>query len=170
MRVYFDLPKESPHRDGIAQLFKQFEQLCKIATPELRHLSCSMPDTVDLCDVRALLATPLADARAVFGMVWRFFPALDPQVDVLLSRDLDSRVSAREAAAVEEWIESEVASFHNMRDHPGGKQYWLSDKIMLLLVFRSNVTPDGMLLGCPVRFGTQNCPLQVQECLGCGNE
>ena len=39
------------------------------------------------------------------------------QVDVLLSRDLDSRVSAREVAAVREWLGSGRA-VHSMRDHP----------------------------------------------------
>ena len=38
-------------------------------------------------------------------------------MDVLLSRDLDSRVSAREVAAVREWLGSGRA-VHSMRDHP----------------------------------------------------
>ena len=33
----------------------------------------------------------------VFPMLWRFFPTLDPGVDVVMSRDLDSRFTAREA-------------------------------------------------------------------------
>ena len=39
------------------------------------------------------------------------------QVDVLLSRDLDSRISAREVAAVREWLGS-GRGVHSMRDHP----------------------------------------------------
>ena len=50
-------------------------------------------------------------------MNWRFLPTLDPQVDLFLSRDLDSRFSAREVAAVSEWLES-GQPIHSMRDHP----------------------------------------------------
>ena len=34
------------------------------------------------------------------------------------SRDLDSRISARESAAVREWLSSEDHAFHFMRDNP----------------------------------------------------
>ena len=47
-------------------------------------------------------------------MIWRFIPTLDPQVDIMLSRDLDSRYSWRETAAVEEWLESGEV-IHSMR-------------------------------------------------------
>ena len=49
--------------------------------------------------------------------VWRFFPTLDPQVDIFLSRDLDSPIKAREVEAVDEWVKSGKA-LHVMRDHP----------------------------------------------------
>ena len=51
------------------------------------------------------------------GMFWRFYPASEPDVDVMLSRDTDSRLNTREQAAVEEWLSGEK-SFHIMRDHP----------------------------------------------------
>lgn len=51
------------------------------------------------------------------GMFWRFEAASDPEVEVMLSRDCDSRLSPREAAAVAEWLAS-PAQFHIMRDHP----------------------------------------------------
>lgn len=50
------------------------------------------------------------------GMFWRFFPAADSDVDVMISRDADSRVNEREAAAVNEWLESPYG-FHIIRDH-----------------------------------------------------
>jgi hypothetical protein len=59
----------------------------------------------------------LGNASRLYPLIWRFLPALDPQVDAFLSRDLDSRVSAREAAAVSEFLAS-GASVHVMRDHP----------------------------------------------------
>ena len=42
---------------------------------------------------------------------------LDLQVDILMSRDLDSLINERESAAVTEWIKSPDA-LHIMRDHP----------------------------------------------------
>ena len=47
----------------------------------------------------------------------RYLPLLDPSVDVMVSRDLDSRLTTREQAAVEEWLNTGLA-FHVMRDNP----------------------------------------------------
>ena len=41
-----------------------------------------------------------------------------PQVSHYLSRDLDSWLNAREAAAVEDWLTNTDSAFHFMRDHP----------------------------------------------------
>lgn len=51
------------------------------------------------------------------GMFWRFLPCSDPDVDIMISRDCDSRLSLREKNAVDDWLTS-VKSFHIMRDHP----------------------------------------------------
>lgn len=51
------------------------------------------------------------------GMFWRFWPAAEADVEVLLVRDVDCRVGPREAAAVREWLGS-PHGFHIMRDHP----------------------------------------------------
>lgn len=51
-----------------------------------------------------------------FGLYWRFCPMYDPGVDRFIVRDTDSRLSIREADAVEEWIESDYP-FHIMRDN-----------------------------------------------------
>jgi hypothetical protein len=51
------------------------------------------------------------------GMFWRFLPAGEPDVDAVAVRDVDSRLTHREFAAVEEWLESGF-SLHIMRDHP----------------------------------------------------
>ena len=37
----------------------------------------------------------------------------------MVSRDLDSRFSAREAVAIKEWRENSTLPIHSMRDHPG---------------------------------------------------
>jgi len=51
------------------------------------------------------------------SMFWRFYPASDPDVDIMICRDSDSRLGKREAHAVKEWVESDNG-FHIMRDHP----------------------------------------------------
>ena len=51
------------------------------------------------------------------GMFWRFYPASEDDVDVFISRDCDSRLTEREATAVQEWLDS-PRLIHVIRDHP----------------------------------------------------
>lgn len=51
------------------------------------------------------------------GMFWRFYPAGESDVEIMLSRDTDSRLSFREKEAVDDWLASDK-DFHIMRDHP----------------------------------------------------
>ena len=96
LRVYFQMPKSSP----------QWDRLC--------NLKCSDPQ-IDICDIEK---NPRFDNLAsVFPLNWRFLPSMDSQVDALFVRDLDSEISEREMAAVEEFLESDK-DFHVMRDHP----------------------------------------------------
>ena len=48
---------------------------------------------------------------------WRFLPSGEEDVEVMISRDTDSRLNIREKNAVDEWLKSDK-SFHIMRDHP----------------------------------------------------
>eukprot|EP00090_Calanus_glacialis_P018459 TRINITY_DN28652_c0_g1_i1.p1 TRINITY_DN28652_c0_g1~~TRINITY_DN28652_c0_g1_i1.p1 ORF type:complete len:263 (+),score=43.27 TRINITY_DN28652_c0_g1_i1:109-789(+) len=98
MRLYVDLELSDP----------VLAKLC--------HLACQNPN-LDLCLAAHLPGTPARDARQLFPMLWRFFPTLDPQVDILLSRDLDSLIEKREVSAVTEWLKSGKL-IHSMRDHP----------------------------------------------------
>jgi len=50
------------------------------------------------------------------GMLWRFYAASDPDVEVMLSKDADSRINNRAVAAVNELLNSDK-DFHIMRDH-----------------------------------------------------
>lgn len=50
-------------------------------------------------------------------MNWRFQPIDEPNVQIMLSRDTDSRISKREKEAVDCWLK-EGTLFHIMRDHP----------------------------------------------------
>jgi len=51
------------------------------------------------------------------GMFWRFLAASDPNIEVLIVRDCDSRLWFREKEAVDEWLASDK-DFHIMRDNP----------------------------------------------------
>ena len=59
------------------------------------------------------------------AMMWRFLVADDLSVDHFIVRDSDSRLSARDAAAVYQWILSGKA-FHCIRDHPSHVIYAVS--------------------------------------------
>ena len=100
----------------IMRLYYDLDPADKQVMIQLCDLACVDPQ-LDLCNVRSLPGNPVEDASRMFAMNWRFFPTLDPQVDILLSRDLDSRISQREVDAVTEWMESGKL-VHVMRDHP----------------------------------------------------
>jgi hypothetical protein len=50
-------------------------------------------------------------------MMWRFESIDDPEVEIMMSRDTDTRFTLREKLAVDEWLSSNKL-FHIMRDHP----------------------------------------------------
>ena len=71
---------------------------------------------MDTCPVDALVG--FGNLSSIFGMLWRFIPMTDPTVSVMASRDLDSLLTSREAAAVTQWLEETEEPFHVMRDNP----------------------------------------------------
>lgn len=81
---------------------------------------------VDRDDRAELLTLPHVevvdmDEAGWAGLFWRFFTVREPGIEVHLFRDADSRLCAREAAAVDEWLSS-GKRFHIMRDHPA---HWI---------------------------------------------
>ena len=58
-------------------------------------------------------------------MMWRFLVADDPAVERFIIRDADARLTERDAAAVQAWIESGEA-FNCIRDHPSHAGYAIS--------------------------------------------
>ena len=69
------------------------------------------------------LGAELVDATETFGglapMLWRMTVVDDRSVDVVLSRDADSRLTDRDAAAVDAWLSARGRpAFHCVRDHP----------------------------------------------------
>jgi len=82
--------------------------------------------SVPISIVNQLIEMPNVDVRMVSdeynqldnrGMFHRFLPADQVGVEYMISRDTDSRLSAREKVAVDEWLAS-GADLHVMRDHP----------------------------------------------------
>lgn len=57
------------------------------------------------------------DLKVNKPMMWRFEAIDDTEVEIIMSRDTDTRILPREVKAVEEWINSNKI-FHIMRDHP----------------------------------------------------
>lgn len=57
------------------------------------------------------------DINTTKPMMWRFEPIINPEVEVMMSRDTDTRILLREKLAVEEWLQSDKL-IHIMRDHP----------------------------------------------------
>jgi protein O-GlcNAc transferase len=57
------------------------------------------------------------DLNNVKPMMWRFEAIDDPDVEIMMSRDTDTRFILREKLAVDEWLQSGKV-FHIMRDHP----------------------------------------------------
>lgn len=51
------------------------------------------------------------------SMFWRFYAASDENVEVMISRDCDSRLSLREKLCVDEFLSSDKL-FHSIIDHP----------------------------------------------------
>lgn len=71
---------------------------------------------IDICNVNSL---PIVGNLGEYlsGKLWRFLPALDPTVDFVSSRDLDSPLIERERLIMEEFLHSDYL-FLCMRDHP----------------------------------------------------
>lgn len=72
----------------------------------------SIKDELRRYGANVIEKTPGLGYAALF---WRFEPIHEKDVELWISRDVDSRFSLRETKAVEEWIESDK-TFHVMRD------------------------------------------------------
>jgi FkbM family methyltransferase len=141
------------------------------------HCSRNVPrDTLDkLRELPNTRIIPVDEDDSYRGLFWRFFPISNPQVEVMLSRDCDSRIDYRESAAVREFLRSDKR-FHVLRDHPwhnvpilgglfGVKRPLLSD-IASLLEEAPEYRPDSARLGADQEFlGRVIWPLVKEEAL-----
>ena len=57
------------------------------------------------------------DLSKCLPMTWRFEPIDKKEVELMLCRDLDTRILEREVILVKEWLDS-GKTFHIIRDHP----------------------------------------------------
>lgn len=81
---------------------------------QLRQAQCKLPEIIRLIDMNE----PANEKHnRINPRLWRFLPLLDNDVEILITRDLDSRITKRETSAVAQWLSSSL-SFHVMRDHP----------------------------------------------------
>ena len=76
---------------------ENYQQKCFLSVGDCR---------LDLCFVEGL---------SHVGDIWRFLPVFDPGVSVMVSRDMDSLLTSREAQAVTQWLEETSLPFHVMR-------------------------------------------------------
>ncbi|HYH19197.1 MAG TPA: protein arginine N-methyltransferase [Azospirillum sp.] len=127
-----DVPQEQRTRDVVSfSLWGALEVYCAGAIANARLMPAMLPGwtcrfyhdgtvpphiLAELASLGAELVAMPPGSAARQGMFWRFLPADDPTVRRFLCRDCDSRPTAREIAAVEEWIASGLP-FHVMRDH-----------------------------------------------------
>jgi len=70
----------------------------------------------------------------LIGMLWRFYIIDDPNVDIAIFRDCDSRVGARDANAVREWLDS-GCTMHRMHEC---KEHWNSQAMGGMWGIRAN--------------------------------
>ena len=72
------MPKYYP--GWILRLYVDYDSI-DVPLRKLCDLACNPKySNFDICHVKQLPGTPLSDASKIFGMNWRFFPTLDPQV------------------------------------------------------------------------------------------
>ena len=102
--------------------FPQSKSIGKCRPKPLCDLHCQF-DHVDLCSVTDMAKnipslTPIDPSllRGLNGRMFRFLVMLDPDVDIFISRDIDSVIWQREVDAVDQWLSSNF-TFHLMRDH-----------------------------------------------------
>lgn len=69
------------------------------------------------CTLIPFSETNPGSGEDIEGMMWRFLPLYDEDVDYWLCRDGDSRSSFREKKMIDEWISS-GKTLHSILDHP----------------------------------------------------
>jgi protein O-GlcNAc transferase len=99
-------------------------QLAQIFYPDFECWIYIHEDTVPIKIFRELSILPnvkiifkTGDLTTCKPMMWRFEAIDEPEVEIMMSRDTDTRFLLREKLAVDGWLNSNKI-FHIMRDHP----------------------------------------------------
>jgi hypothetical protein len=99
-------------------------ELAKYAYPDFECWFYIHKDTVPQETIDALnsftntkIIFKTGDLNIVKPMMWRFEAIDDEDVEIMMSRDTDTRILLREKLAVDDWLSSNKL-FHIMRDHP----------------------------------------------------
>jgi hypothetical protein len=120
-----------------------FKELCDVHCQFKNFDLCNMSELIKQARMKKKSTAEPIDPDFLHGLqpkMWRFLVMLDSNVDVFISRDLDSMIWQREVDAVEQWLKSKF-TFHSMRDHPhhdgfsllGGKDFFTQFKLLLNL-------------------------------------
>ena len=109
IRIYHNVIDE-PDSEG-------YEQLCKVYCRYSNMDLCSVPLLADRIGNTSHPIDP-ALIRGLNPRMYRYLVMMDPNVDLFISRDVDSIIFPREVDAVREWLPSNY-TFHLMRDHKG---------------------------------------------------
>lgn len=117
VRIYHNLDDEED-QGGFHSLCKIFCRFSHVDLCSVNTLHKHLVERSERCS-RALGKQMPIEPALIKGLnpkMYRYLIMLDPQVDIFVSRDVDSIIWPREVYAVREWIESNF-TFHLMRDH-----------------------------------------------------
>ena len=109
IRIYHNVVNE-PDSEGYRQLCNVY---CRYPNVDL----CSVPELADRIGNSSTPIDPVL-IRRLNPRMYRYLVMLDPNVDLFISRDVDSLIYQREVDAVRQWLPTNY-TFHLMRDHKG---------------------------------------------------
>lgn len=133
----------------------------RIYLPDPSHAELAVPARIvsTLTSLGAQLAFVNASTQQVHPSQWRYLVADDPSVQVFLIRDADSRLTDRDAAAVNLW-QNNWQPFHCIRDHLNHTAQALVDGL-----WGARTKPLRQLLGAPMAQLLQMDPHAVLSIL-----
>lgn len=110
IRIYHNVV-DDPDSEGYRQLCNVY---CRYPNVDL----CSVPELADRIGNNSTTPIDPVLIRGLNPRMYRYLVMLDPNVDLFISRDVDSLIFQREVDAVRQWLPSNY-TFHLMRDHKG---------------------------------------------------
>jgi hypothetical protein len=139
VRIYHNIrDRGGPEREAHDQLCDIY---CRFHNVDL----CSVPLLVERIGNQTIPIDP-ALLAGLNPKMFRYLVMLDPNVDVFISRDVDSIIWPREVDAVAEWLKSNY-TFHVMRDHKFHGSIILAgmkSQLIQMIFFVSNIPIDLM--------------------------